>query len=413
MTIKAFRLLPIASLCALSFQALAVESTDARISELEQQVSVLTEQQQSSLSDRFQFNGFASLNLQTANNSAGYAGTTNTLNLDEGSLFGLQTVFTVNDSTSATIQLVSRGTELENWTPQVEWAFISHQFNTNFTGRAGKLRLPLFMLSDYLEVGYAQLGARVPQEVYGTVVATSFTGADAIYDIELEDSNIQLQGFAGSHHLSSDKTKFEVETKFDQIYGGVITWTNDTVTLRSSYAQAKVSSSDNWKSGNAMMPTIANSTFEDDKAKFYGLGARYDGEQLFAMSELTRTKTNGFYPDVDAAYLTLGYRIESVTPYITVSRMETQDNQIRSNAKNSASNPIDYAGAAMQQALLDIERTSYSIGSRWDVYTNMALKADITYITGFGDTNGGLSGVAQNQTIDSSTIYTIKLDVVF
>lgn len=413
MTIKAFRLLPLAALCSLSFQASAVDSTDARISELEQQVSVLTEQQQSSISDRFQFNGFASLNLQTANNSAGYAGATNSLNLDEGSLFGLQTIFTVNDSTSATIQLVSRGTELENWTPQIEWAFISHQFNTNFTGRAGKLRLPLFMLSDYLEVGYAQLGARVPNEVYSTVVATSFTGADAIYDIELEDSSVQLQGFSGSHNLSSDKTKFGAQTKFEQIYGGVVTWTNDTVTLRSSYAQAKVSSSQNWQSGNAAMPTISNTTFKDDNAKFYGLGARYDGEHLFAMSELTRTETNGFYPDVDAAYVTLGYRIKSVTPYITVSRMETQDNQTRLNGKNSASNKIDYAGASMQQALLDIERTSYSIGSRWDVYTNMALKADITYITGFGDTNGGLSGVAQNQTIDSSMIYTIKLDVVF
>lgn len=407
---KAFRLLPLAALCSLSFQALAVDSTDARISELEQQVSVLTEQQQSSISDRFQFNGFASLNLQTANNSAGYAGATNSLNLDEGSLFGLQTIFTVNDSTSATIQLVSRGTELENWTPQIEWAFISHQFSTNFTGRAGKLRLPLFMLSDYLEVGYAQLGARVPNEVYSTVIATSFTGADAIYDIELEDSSIQLQGFAGSHNLSSDKTKFGAQTKFEQIYGGVVTWTNDTVTLRSSYAQAKVSSSQSWKLGNTEM---SNTTFKDDNAKFYGLGARYDGEQLFAMSELTRTEINGFYPDVDAAYVTLGYRIKSVTPYITVSRMETKDDNVRLNAKNNASNLKDGISAGMQQALLDIERTSYSIGSRWDVYTNMALKADITYVTDFGDTNGGLSGVVKNQNIDSSMIYTIKLDVVF
>ncbi|MDO6544528.1 hypothetical protein [Photobacterium sanguinicancri] len=421
MTIKAFRLLPLAALCALSGQANATSTTDARISELENQVSVLTEQQQSSVADRFQFDGFASLNLQVANNKAGYVGATDKLNLDEGSLFGLQTVFTVNDSTQATVQLVSRGTELENWKPQIEWAFISHEFTPNLKGRAGKLRLPLFMLSDYLEVGYAQLGVRVPNEVYGNVVATSFTGADMLYDIELDDSSIQLQGFAGSHNLSSDKTKFRAQTTFDQIYGGVVSWTNDTVTLRSSYAQAKVTSQDNWTLGGK---PLAATTFNDDPAKFYGIGARFDGENLFVMSEVTRTETQGFYPDADAAYVTAGYRIESVTPYFTVSHLKTKDNDDRKKASaqavaNSMKNPKDPAAAylagstQLQQAVLDMQRTSYSVGARWDVYTNMALKADMTYVTNFGDTNGGLAGAAKDQSIDDTMVYTVKLDVVF
>ncbi|MGF1690426.1 hypothetical protein [Photobacterium kagoshimensis] len=424
MTIKAFRLLPLAALCALSGQVNAASATDARISELENQVSVLVEQQQSSIADRFQFDGFASLNLQVANNKAGYAAATDKLNLDEGSLFGLQTVFTINDSTQATVQLVSRGTELENWKPQIEWAFISHEFTHNLKGRAGKLRLPLFMLSDYLEVGYAQLGVRVPNEVYGNVVATSFTGADMLYDIELDDSSIQLQGFAGSHNLSSDKTKFRAQTKFDQIYGGVVSWTNDTVTLRSSYAQAKVTSQDNWTLSGS---PVGATTFDNDEAKFYGIGARFDGENLFVMSEVTRTETQGFYPDADAAYVTAGYRIESVTPYFTVSHLKTKDNDDRKKASAQAAanfmqnqtkpNAFLAGSTQLQQALLDMQRTSYSVGARWDVYTNMALKADVTYVTNFGDTNGGLPGAVNakmnGQSIDDTMVYTVKLDVVF
>ncbi|OAN18545.1 hypothetical protein A3K86_06560 [Photobacterium jeanii] len=420
MTMKAFRLLPLAALCAVSAQVAASTTTDARISDLENQVAVLTEQQQSSVADRFQFDGFASLNLQTANNGAGYAGATNKLNLDEGSLIGLQSVFTVNDTTSATVQLVSRGTELENWKPQIEWAFISHEFTPNLKGRAGKLRLPLFMLSDYLEVGYAQLGVRVPNEVYGNVVATSFTGADMLYDIELEDSSIMVQGFAGSHNLSSDKTKFRAQTKFDQIYGGALSWTNDTLTLRASYAQAKVSSNDNWLLNGQ---PLASTTFNDDPAKFYGIGARFDGENLFVMSEITRTETQGFYPDADAAYVTLGYRVESVTPYITVSHLKTKDNDVRKKAADQAMANLmkKPTAAAMhqavstkaQQAVLDMQRTSYSVGARWDVYTNMALKADVTYVTDFGDTRGGLPGAAKDKAIDDTLVYTVKLDVVF
>lgn len=419
MTIKAFSLLPLAVLCSLSAQA-NTQTEEDRITELEKQVAVLSDMQTSSSEDRFHFNGFASMNMQAANNSAGYAGATNKANVDEGSLIGLQTVFDVNDDTKATVQLVSRGTELENWQPQIEWAFISHQFTSNVTGRVGKLRLPLFMLSDYLEVGYAQLGARVPQEVYSTVVATSFTGGDVLYDIELDDSTILLQGFAGSHNLSSNKTKFRAETEFDNIVGAAANWSDDFVTLRASYAQAKVSSSQNWASGNALMPQITNTTFANDDAKFYGLGARYDGEQLFVMSELTRTETSGFYPDVDAGYVTVGYRIEKLTPYATVSYMKTKDDDVRKAALQKAvvasgGNPMapDVISAGMTQALLDMERTSYSLGLRWDVATNLALKTDVTYVTDFEETNGGLTGAVTRPSLDDATVYTVKLDVVF
>ena len=393
MTIKAFRLLPLAALCAFSTQAQTEQSAELRIEQLESQVALLSEQQASSLSDRFTFNGFGSVAMQVSDNDAGFAGATNQAEFDNGSLVALQGSFSVAEGTDVTVQLVARGED--DWDPEVEWAFISHRFDNGLTARGGKLRLPLFMLSDYLEVGYAHPWARVPEEVYGTVVVSSFTGIDVLYDIELDDSTVSLQGFGGNHTLPTSQSSFGVETKFRDIIGGVVSWTDETVTLRASYTQADVTSNNNWSLNGVTLPMT---TFDSDKATFIGLGARYDMGHFFALTELTRTEVEGFYSDVDAAYITLGYNVNSLTPYVSVARSETQDNEDR---------------MVYQKGLLDIERTSYSAGLRWDVQSNVAIKTDVTYSTDFGDTRGGLVGAATDSTIDDTIVYTVKLDVMF
>ncbi|PSW07406.1 hypothetical protein [Photobacterium lipolyticum] len=409
MTIKAFRLLPLAALCAFSIQAQTEQSAEQRIEQLERQVALLSEQQASTMSDRFTFNGFASVAMQVSDNDAGFAGATNQAEFDNGSLVGLQGSFNVAEGTDVTVQLVARGED--DWDPEVEWAFISHHFDNGLTARAGKLRLPLFMLSDYLEVGYATPWVRVPEEVYGTVVVSSFTGVDVLYDIELDDSTVSLQAFGGNRTVSASKSSLGVETKFRDIIGGVVSWTDETVTLRASYTQAKVNGDEDWNIDGNVIPMT---TFDSDKATFIGLGARYDQGNFFALSELTRTEVEGFYQDVDAAYLTLGYNVNSLTPYVSVARSETKDNDERAVDFPINQQTIQLAQVkGMQQALLDIERTSYSAGLRWDVQSNVAITTDVTYSTDFGDTRGGLSGAATDSTIDDTIVYTVKLDVMF
>ncbi|MFA0678355.1 hypothetical protein AB4567_28925, partial [Vibrio sp. 10N.222.51.A6] len=113
-------------------------------------------------------------------------------------------------------------------------------------------------------------------------------------------------GFVGSQKLSASKHSYNADTQFDDIAGGVINWTDDTWTLRTVYAQAVVSSTTNWNVKNK--PPILNTTFNDENAKFYGVGGRYDNGNLSLVSEVTRTTVEGFYHDVDSAYLTTAYR---------------------------------------------------------------------------------------------------------
>ncbi|MEZ8045919.1 hypothetical protein AB6C46_17110 [Vibrio sp. 10N.237.312.C02] len=415
MTNSSFRLLPLAVALATSFAAHATD--EQKLAELENKVAILEAKELNSVADKFSFNGFASLNMQLGNNSHGFMKSQNKVRFDEGSLIGLQGEFEVNDSTSAVVQMVARGNKKENWTPDVEWAFLSHKVTPNLTVRGGKLRLPLFMYSDYLEVGYAQTSVRVPSEVYGSVVLTSLTGGDFIYDVELDDSTVSFQGFVGSQKLSASKHSYNADTQFDDIAGGVINWTDDTWTLRAVYAQAVVSSTTNWNANNK---SLLNTTFNDEKAKFYGVGGRYDNGNLALVSEVTRTTVEGFYHDVDSAYLTAAYRVNEFTPYVTVAHMETTDDAERNNQvkraganykqKPTLSAAYAYGSAVKVASNMNIQRTTYSIGTRWDFMPNIALKGDVSYLTNFGSTNGGVNASYKNE---DNILYTVKVDAVF
>lgn len=418
MTNSSFRLLPLAVALATSFAAHATD--EQKLAELENKVAILEAKELNSVADKFSFNGFASLNMQLGNNSHGFMKSQNKVRFDEGSLIGLQGEFEVNDSTSAVVQMVARGNKKENWTPDVEWAFLSHKVTPNLTVRGGKLRLPLFMYSDYLEVGYAQTSVRVPSEVYGSVVLTSLTGGDFIYDVELDDSTVSFQGFVGSQKLSASKHSYNADTQFDDIVGGVINWTDDTWTLRAVYAQAVVSSTTDWNSPHPVVPNtqfyLSNTTFNDEKAKFYGVGGRYDNGNLALVSEVTRTTVEGFYHDVDSAYLTAAYRVNQFTPYVTVAHMETTDdaernNQVKSELiKSKGAKSLGVISAGTIASNMNIQRTTYSIGTRWDFMPNIALKGDVSYLTNFGSTNGGVNASYKNE---DNILYTVKVDAVF
>lgn len=136
-----------------------------------------------------------------------------------------------------------------------------------------------------------------------------------------------------------------------------------------------------------------------------GLGLSYDDGSWLLMSELTRVEVNGFYQDTDSAYITLGYRVKEVTPYVTASWVESQDNYERDGT------PLE---------VLDVRRQAYSLGFRWDMTTSVAMKVDWTHARGFGKTTGGLIGnqldaLAGNPggRFDSTDVYTVRLDAAF
>tara|TARA_R110001592_G_scaffold200393_1_gene449204 strand:+ start:2237 stop:3460 length:1224 start_codon:yes stop_codon:yes gene_type:complete len=387
--------------------AVADEAADAKIAKLEQQVQTLQAQQNASLADKVKFNGFISGAYISSDNDAGYNNADSSANFSEDSKLGLQGTFNISDNTQAVLQLMMRGKY--DWEVEAEWAYLSHRFDNGVKIRGGKLRVPLFMYSDYLDVGYAQPFARPPQEVYGTIPFSSYTGAGVSYDVEYDDSTLTMQAFGGE----SDVKNSAVE--LSNLMGANVSWTDEIWTLRAVYAQAKLDGpivSEVTVPLAAGVNTQANYTvleLNDEKGSFVGVGASYDNGEVIAITEWTRSEIDNAYPDTDSGYLTLGYRIKEFTPYATVAYMKTQDNDERL--------PLSTA-TSIQMVAFNAERMAYSIGLRWDAIDNVAIKFDVTYAEDFGDTSGGFTGNSIDTstgkfTYDDTLIYTVKFDAVF
>ncbi|OXX37807.1 hypothetical protein B9J90_05570 [Vibrio sp. V09_P4A23P171] len=375
--------------------SIADESVEARVSQLENELAILKSSSSSSWQDSIKFNGFFSVGVTRSSNKLGYASSRDSYSFDELSLVGLQAEFSLADKTSFVTQLIARGSD--DFSPDIEWAYLKHTFDNYVTVRAGKLRVPLYMYSDYIDVGFAQPWSRPPVEVYGNVPFNSYLGGDIAYDVEMDESTLYLQAFAGQSKTSDNNTEY------NYMYGASLGWNYDYLTIRAVYGTTKITS------GHSVFKQVVA---PDTIAKFYGTGLSYDNGSLLFVTELTRTEVEGQYSDVDSAYATLGYRIQSWVPYVSVATLRTKDDDERIGKL------INTGTANIPSAwLFDAERNAYSAGVRYDLLSNLSIKADVTMIDNFGDTSGLIGSTNFGNTgkalEDDSLIYSIRLDGVF
>lgn len=385
----------------------AAQDTDDTLARMQQQLNSMQQQLNSAKNDRVRFNGFFSTGVARASNDAGYAGITEKTNVADLSLLALQGTFDVTEKSQAVLQLVGRGAD--DWEPQVEWAYLSHRPTNNLQLRAGKMRIPFFMYSDSLEVGYAQPWARPPQSVYGPIAITSYVGADATYNFNFEDSSLTATAFTG--FTDEDGNSGDVQLR--NIGGLNLTWTDYVWTFRGVAATAEVSI-DATKLGQLAasnnIPLSAGTTqlASGDRGNFYGIGASYDDGDWQIISEVTRAEVDGKFADTDSAYLSVGHRFGSWTPYVAAGWTESKDEDERTGTF------ISVPGLVVPESILNYQREEYSVGTRWDITPGVAIKADITHVRGLEKGYGNLNTAYMlSNTPNSTNVYTLKLDSAF
>jgi len=368
MTYKLF-LLP--AVMAASSLTIAADSIDDRVGKLENDIRILKSQNESSQAQAIRFNGFFSVGATSASNNLGYVGSNNRYDFDELTKLGLQASFEVDDKTSVTTQMLSKSKGTDNFEAKMEWAYVSHTFDNDSTLRAGRLRAPLFMYSDFLDVGLAQVWARPPEEVYSPSF-TAYLGVDYSKNFDLDDSTLNFNVYGGEAEFVAGPNNIVLP----RVGGVVATWNNDTLTLRGTYLLAKG----------------VNNTQDD--GQFYGLAATYDNGSLLLLGELTEVDSDDLNsPSNQAMFVTLGYRIDALLPYATIARIESTKDDER---------PVGSG--------LTYERDTYSLGAKYNLASNMSIKADATLVTNFAGTSGGIQG---NTTYNDSVVYSVRLDTVF
>jgi hypothetical protein len=370
-------------------------------------------------------NGFLSVGASMLDdNKASIAGADNQGGFKNDTVLGLQVQKQVNDSTSATGQLVSRGSD--DYSTEAAWAFVTYAANDDLDLRMGRLRIPFFQYSDFLEVGYAFNWIRPPSEVYrvpfssldGVDLTQRFSSGSIDGSVQVYYGRFQGDFNTGTDVYASDYRNFaglalsanmgNFGTRLSYHQAEIIMDTTDTTTALGGAVGAAGAIGlvpDGVDVGTATGNTaLAGLTgvgdasaaedfnFTGQTSQFVEAAFTYDDGTYSAVAEWTALEhETSLLLDDQAWLIGVAARVGDFTPHITYT---TEKDSFDSGKE----------GEIQKQLPLESEQSSIIVGLRYDYDSGTALKFEIQ--NNDEKTSAGVDG-------DSATLYSVAVDVVF
>ncbi|MEZ8245516.1 sulfate ABC transporter permease [Vibrio splendidus] len=333
------------------------------------------------LTDNFSLSGFGSTSWATSDNDNPLIinrGFTDENCYDCDTTFGVQLDYFYN-SFKASVQVVKP--PQYDWSdPQLEWAYFGYEFN-DFDVSIGRLRLPLFLASEYYYVGQAYMTARPPTEVYNSVLGiTAFNGIKVSWTHDVSDeATLLLSPFFGikdNNEVDFNSTT-ELEFETNRMFGANLQLSGEDYRWNLSFLDSNFDQTVKIKNIGSL-PTADNQHIQ-----LWSLGAEYEFGQAVLASE-------GQISDFSSSmYASLGYHLGSFTPYVVYGA------QFDSNEH--------------------LEGNSYLIGVDYDVLPNVSINGEVQYFEArkangaFVEDFNALTGFDDKDAV----LYTIMLSFVF
>lgn len=324
-----------------------------------------------------------------------YGGYEEDFTIDDN-LLGIQISGKVSDKLTATVQLTARSEN--DYQVEAEWAYLSWQASENSKVRAGRLRTPFYMYSDFLDVGYAYAWVSPPREVY-YLPFNNVNGVDFYTTATLGIFDTSFQAYFGGFddELDLDGNGVMEDAQTRNQMGIAATLGKDWWTLRAAYHQADLtidirgiatgSAVPGFETLGALANTLTsygladnanNLLVEDDKATFAEVGLNIDtGRFVAAIEYVEFDPEDAMLSKNKRGYVMGGVRFGDWLVHLTGSQ-----------SRDEASHPEQGIPVAQQTAPLigalqaiagsqAIDRDVVSIGTRWDVTAGTALKLQI------------------------------------
>lgn len=375
-----------------------------------------------------QINGF--LNVTTGvidndkiENTFTNPGYDTTLGFDAQTLAGLQISKKVNDDTSATIQLISRGKQ--GYKTETAWAYITYDLSDNTAIRFGRLRTPFFQYSDFLEVGYAYNWISPPGIVYRLDSMSALTGVDMTYQFTMGRLDGAFQIYTGRFNDDFELRGESYEMELTSAAGAVFSLNAGDFGGRISYHQAGLYINNLGTSNNnsdraldgladlALSFGLGDVSPTGETSSFYQGSLFWDNGSTSLMGEYTALRHDSIILNNDNAWMvSAAQRFGDFTAHVTYSE---------------ATDSLKSGTTGMAQSFAVAEESTVTLGLRYDYNSSVAFKTEAHYITSEradsrvstvknlapGDLVGAVN--ASNMDLDKNTgsLYTIGMSIVF
>lgn len=398
-----------------------------------------------------EFDGFLTAGMAVHDQKATYPGgadadisyldgITKNVSFDNDSKFGLQVNAEVSENMQAVAQILARGSE-DNYAMDIAWAYLDYRLANNLNLRGGKVKEPVFLISDYFEVGYAYPWIRPPQEVYRNNPINTINGLQLLYAANLGGVNFLLQPYLGSNTDDVPGTGGQAQFLAEKFYGAAMQLSNSSFTFQVSYLKTDVATQGfvpivdgvNSNVGGGSVDCTVSAPDGVPDAPFNGVpsamclmsvasegtatlasaGLSWDIVNFVGYTEyVTRDITDSseaLFPDQDAYYVTLGYRIGKILPHITFAHSEAT--------------PLSPATAPLANVFA-VSQDSVTVGLRYELNDSAALKIEYETIDlptqGSADRPPGSNGLYSDALTsfgvmpeDKSALFSVAIDVIF
>ncbi|GAA6186299.1 MULTISPECIES: hypothetical protein [Aliiglaciecola] len=350
-----------------------------------------------------------------------YKGYDDSLSFEPSSLIALQAEYKFSEKWSGTTQLIARADRSKD--SGIEWLYLTYQATDNLQIKFGKLRAPFFSMSDYTDVGFAYPWINLPQQVYDNFLFRTFEGADLIYKFTNSNFEASIEAYIGQEdgdvNFSNTPTGFTARN----LRGLIGKINKNNFELRLAHYEGNLSLNiteihqfQRYLS-NLNFGRSADSLSTKGVAKVEQIGIVYDNLDYFFRSEWVNIETDlDFIPEIQSYYVTAGFNYAPFTFHITFADSDGDSKTPVQEIPVGFDPNLDQLAQAYNSIFLDAAATdmqSWTLGARWDVLSNLALKVEYSAIE---EDNGSNSffDFDENTTFDGkSNLYLVGLEWVF
>ena len=281
-------------------------------------------------------------------------------------------------------QTMARGDASTGFTMQYDWAYFDFNVGDSGKFKAGRLRIPFYKYSDYLDVGYAYHWITPPESMY----SLSFSNIDGLgYQVNFEGMGMEhslntvLGAYQGDLPLGGVPTASKLENFF------AINWSASMGDheFYAAYAQADVYIPAAAAVGLAAANTALGGDSSDvlvdgDYGHFFGLGYKATFGDVGVFAEYSQVGIeDSVLSDSSGGYIGGSYTMNDYTYHLTFESSKS-DEKTYTNGDNDLGDGTSL-NSLVSSALGNGGSTTVTIGARKDIGTSTAVKLDLSMYT--------------------------------
>jgi hypothetical protein len=315
-----------------------------------------------------------------------FSGASNQFDVGLESRLGLQAKFDFGSGLSVTAQEVLRRRGDSDFNPGMEWLYAQYSPNSEWQVRLGRVVLATFLYSDSRQVGFAAPWFRSPVEVYSQLPFNYVDGGQVAWQKPLGRFVVALQSSYGSTSGVFETGALTIRSNSKDILNVAASVAYGDLLLRVAQTSLNVPTS------LPLSPTTSvNYQLHET---FLSVGGQYDNGKAVVIGEWAKTKQNNapLLNEPLAAssqwYAAAGWHFGKFLPLVTYGNVKEQQSLL-------------YAPSRFG---------SWSGNLRYDVKTNVALKAEVSHAQAGNNTYWVTPNTASNAHVN---VYSVGVDFVF